>query len=123
MMSPRLGEILWVLEYLYEIESDMSRFHRVDDIYSMDSVRFFRLANRLAYYNGAVAKKVTADLQELEASPSMSWVQPRMVSPSPTADVVLPAEFQGRTDINVVPSSPQALALSPLGDLFSFGTG
>lgn len=43
-----------VTDYLEAIESDMSVFHRVDDIYEMDCLRFFRLAFKLAYYQGAV---------------------------------------------------------------------
>lgn len=46
---------MWVLDYLDDIESDMSVFHRVDDPWSMPAPRFFAFASRLPAYNGAVA--------------------------------------------------------------------
>lgn len=43
------------------MESDFSVFHRVDDPYRLPSPRFFRLAERLPAYKGAVAAALAAD--------------------------------------------------------------
>lgn len=43
-----------MLKCLPELESDMSAFHRVDDIYTMEAVVFFRRAKCLPAYNGAL---------------------------------------------------------------------
>lgn len=48
----------WVLECLDDITSDMSVFHRVDDIYALDGPTLFRLAWRLPAYEGAMRVRV-----------------------------------------------------------------
>lgn len=50
-----------MLEHLDDIESDMSVFHRVDDIYKMEGPRFFRMAFRLAAYSGVMAARLQAE--------------------------------------------------------------
>lgn len=52
---------MWVLDHLDDIASDMSVFHRVDDIYSMTGRRFFTLANRLAAYKGVLRARIEAE--------------------------------------------------------------
>lgn len=59
-MAGRLARAGWVLDYLADIESDMSAVHRVDDIHTMSSEKFFRLAERLVHYQGAVRDMVLA---------------------------------------------------------------
>ncbi len=54
---------MWVLDYVNDLESDFSVFHRVDDIFEMDGPRFFRLAVRLPAYAGVMAARV-ANLHE-----------------------------------------------------------
>jgi hypothetical protein len=61
-VARRLAHAGWVLDYLDDIESDLSAVHRVDDIHTLTSERFFRLANRLVHYQGAVRDMVTARL-------------------------------------------------------------
>jgi hypothetical protein len=39
---------------LDDVESDMSAFHRVDDIRQLPGPRFIRFAERLPHYSGAV---------------------------------------------------------------------
>lgn len=73
-MARRLARAGWVLDYLDDIESDMSAVHRVDDIHVLTSERFFRLADRLVHYQGAVRDMVTAR-QGAES--------PRRAAPSP----------------------------------------
>lgn len=60
----RLYELLWLLDYLDDIESDLSVFHRVDDWRSMAGPRFFRLAVRLAAYNGVMHARALATSQD-----------------------------------------------------------
>lgn len=40
--------------HLADIESDMSAIHRVDDMWSMEAGKFFRLARRLPAYQGVM---------------------------------------------------------------------
>lgn len=49
-----------MLHYLPDLESDMSVFHRIDDMYSMPAPRFFRLAYRIAAYDGMLARRIEA---------------------------------------------------------------
>lgn len=94
-----------MLGALDDVESDLSRFHRIDDMYAMASPRFFRFANRLIYYEGAVRAammRYAATLQE----------QPALEAPA------APAAVSG--DV-VVPPSRAALAVSDLGPLLSWG--
>jgi hypothetical protein len=50
--------LLWVLECLDDIASDMSVFHRVDDITVLDGATLMRLAWRLPAYQGAMHIRV-----------------------------------------------------------------
>jgi hypothetical protein len=56
-----MAQIAWVLDYLPDLESDMSAFHRVDDIWSMPGARFFRLAWRLPAYEGVMRARVMTE--------------------------------------------------------------
>lgn len=49
-----------MLDHLDDIESDLSVFHRVDDWRQLDPPRFFRLAERLPAYQGAVRAALAA---------------------------------------------------------------
>lgn len=50
-----------MLDYLDDIESDMSAFHRVDNIWEMEGPRFFRMAFRLTAYSGVMAARAQAE--------------------------------------------------------------
>lgn len=50
--------MIWCLDYMADIESDLSVFHRVEDIESLDGPRFFRLTHRLAAYSGVMAARI-----------------------------------------------------------------
>lgn len=54
-----------MVQFLAEIESDMSVFHRVDNIYLMDGPLFFRRARLLTAYDGALTGR-----QERQAMPT-----------------------------------------------------
>lgn len=56
--------------YLDEIESDLSRFHRVADPLGIDSPRYFRLVRLLPAYDGALALALRRDLSEQQHQPS-----------------------------------------------------
>lgn len=43
-----------MLHHLDDIESDLSAFHRIDDMWAMEAGRFFRFAYRLPAYQGAM---------------------------------------------------------------------
>lgn len=54
----------WVLDYMADLESDFSVFHRVEDIHSLDGPRFFRLALRLFAYDGVLTKRLQAEQEK-----------------------------------------------------------
>lgn len=64
MFVERLREVVWLLDYVDDLESDFSAIHRVDDIYAMDAPRFFRLAVRLTAYEGVMAARRMAEDQK-----------------------------------------------------------
>lgn len=43
-----------MLDYLPDLESDFSVFHRIDDIYSMHGPTFLALAYRISVYGGMI---------------------------------------------------------------------
>lgn len=60
-----------MLGYLDEIESDLSRFHRVAEPMSLPSSRFFRLARLLPNYDGALLNALRRDAAvEVQPSPT-----------------------------------------------------
>lgn len=52
---------MWVLDYMDDLESDFSVFHRVEDIHSLDGPRFFRLALRVFAYQGVMAARLAEE--------------------------------------------------------------
>lgn len=59
---------MWVLQLLDDIESDMSAFHRVDDITTLDGPRFFKLAWRLSAYQGVIRARLSEQESSAEAT-------------------------------------------------------
>jgi len=64
--------------YQDEIESDMSVFHRIDDMGEQPGPRMVRLARCLPVYQGAVRMKMlaarkTKDEEEEQDAPGESW--------------------------------------------------
>jgi hypothetical protein len=55
-----------VLDYLDDLESDFSRFHRVDDMYALPAPRFFRLAERLIYFDGVITARARYEAAQQE---------------------------------------------------------
>lgn len=66
-----MSEIIWVLEYLDDIDADFLRFYGID--LSQDdpvaSARFFKLAYRLPAYQGVISARID---QEREAAKTIS---------------------------------------------------
>lgn len=52
-----------MIDYLDDIESDLSRFHRIDDPMKLDSPRYFKLVDRLVYYEGAITAIARAEVE------------------------------------------------------------
>lgn len=63
-------DLVWVLHFLPEIESDMSVFHRVEDIYVMRAERFFRLVTLLTAYDGALASRLSRQAEYVSEQPA-----------------------------------------------------
>lgn len=58
-----------MLDHLADLESDFSRFHRIDDMLALDGPRFFRLAWRIAAYDGMLARRIEAQNHKPDVSP------------------------------------------------------
>lgn len=54
---------MWVTDYETDIESDLSAFHRVDDLITMDGPRYFRLAPLLTAYAGVMQARAVEERQ------------------------------------------------------------
>lgn len=72
---------MWVLDFLEDLESDFSVFHRVEDITILDGPRFFRLAHRIFAYSGVMTARFAE--QEHKQSP-----QPQQIGTSFSSGVV-----------------------------------
>ncbi len=55
-----------MVEHLDDIESDMSAFHRIDDIWTMEAGKFFRYAYRLPAYQGAMRARAERQAMDEE---------------------------------------------------------
>jgi hypothetical protein len=96
--------VLWVLDHLADIESDLSAIHRVDNMWSMPATRFLRLAERLVAYPGVMRARA-----EMEAAESGGHIPDRGTRPR---------------NGTYTPQSvtPAAATLDPvLGSIISFG--
>jgi len=125
--------MLWVLEMEGDVESDLSVFHRVDDMYRMGSRRWAVLVPRLSAYGGAVQYRLrTWDQQETEqqapASTPAPAVQPGRTPAGGGVEVQIAADGTPMLpgppspwDGKEVEATPAALRFSDIGDMFSFG--
>jgi hypothetical protein len=105
---------MWVPGCLDDIESDMSVFHRVDDIYSMPGPRFFRLAARLSAYEGAMRLRAMAEGGEAGPAEAAAAVAAAPVSRLPVSVTERPGNL---------PATAQVVRSDPaFAGVFSFGT-
>lgn len=58
--------MIWVLDYIEDLDADFLRFYRIDGFLEMDSVRFFSLALRLGFYDGVIAGRIRIEHEEAE---------------------------------------------------------
>jgi hypothetical protein len=87
----------WIPWYLEDIESDMSAFHRIGDIYTLDSRVFFARVLRLFHYEGAVRARAAqeikeeydeaGEIQEVPMSPTVEVARAHLSAPLMTAGV------------------------------------
>lgn len=64
-----MAQLAWVTEYLDDIESDLSAFHRIDDYRALSGPRFFRLVWRLAAYQGVMQARALAEHEREQPAP------------------------------------------------------
>lgn len=50
----RTEQLMWILIYIDDVESDLSRFHGIEDWAGMPSRNFVKLCERLGAYGGCV---------------------------------------------------------------------
>lgn len=73
-----------MLQYLDDLESDFSVFHRVDDMYEMEAGRFWIMAKRIVHYGGATAAALARSQAD---QPRVRYVEDEHGTPAPlTAD-------------------------------------
>lgn len=65
-----VDNLSWLLDMPDEIRSDLSVFHRVDDMDSMPAHRFWSYATRLPFYDGAVRAMTRASAGSQPAAPA-----------------------------------------------------
>lgn len=90
-----------MLDHVDDIASDMSVFHRIDDVTTLDGPTFFRLAWRLPAYTGvmqarAIAESETSGPQSAAQQPfTYSAPARRDVNPGTKATLMSEPAFQG----------------------------
>lgn len=68
--------MLWVLDCLEDIRSDLSVFHRVDDMDGMPAHRFWSFVMRLPHYGGALAALALAEVAQQPQAPRSAHPAP-----------------------------------------------
>lgn len=68
--APFIAECSWIVDYLDDVESDLSAFHRIDDYRTLSSARFFSLALRLGAYAGVIQARAYAESKASEPARS-----------------------------------------------------
>lgn len=95
-MMDRVEEVAWMLDHRNDLDSDFSRFHRVDDFLALPAPRMFALAQRLPAYGGVLSITLAR------------YAEPSPAAPTPAGDEV--------------PSDPHTLATHPgLSGLIEIG--
>ena len=76
-----------MLTHLDDLESDMSVFHRVDDIESLSGPKFLRLAYRITCYQGVMAAQLAKHLTVV-GTPAPEQEETQPVPPGDGQDLV-----------------------------------
>lgn len=77
-MLDRVSEIYWILSNWDDVDADFLRFYNIDldegevEVDVVGSARFFKLANRLAAYEGMVAARLRMERESNETPGSGS---------------------------------------------------
>jgi hypothetical protein len=95
------------LDDMPEIESDLSVFHRIDDVGDMPAWRFWRLVPALTAYQGALTAK--------------RHVAPQEGGPPVNATPQVQAPPAAPSGARVIGATAAELGMSDIGDLFSNG--
>lgn len=69
-MAERLSAVGWFFEHLDDVLSDMSVFHRVDDLDARPSAVFLPRMVRLPHYDGAVRHAMRREAEQPSAARS-----------------------------------------------------
>lgn len=79
----RLGQVMWVLDHLDDIDADFLAIYRIDlERDEVSARRYFALVHRLAAYHGVMAARIEAE--RAEQSPGTSSTPTRTSStPAP----------------------------------------
>jgi len=64
-----MRDLVWLVAHWDDVVSDMSVFHRVDDVAAIPIARLFLLADRLGAYRGAVHSAITLEAQRAADTP------------------------------------------------------
>jgi hypothetical protein len=61
-MRARIGEVIWTLDHLHDLEADFLAFYRMApvDVLALSGPRFLALAYRLPAYSGVMAARMAA---------------------------------------------------------------
>lgn len=109
---------MWVTEMEGDVESDLSVFHRVDDMESMGSRRWARLVPRLSAYAGAVQYRFQEMDRKVQQAESQSPAQPAAPQVGGSGVLAGPSSpMKGGQEVNADRAS---LTFSDIGDMFSF---
>jgi len=73
---------MWVVDHLEDLESDLSVFHRIDNLHTLDGPRFFRLALRVFAYDGVMAARLAAQTEDTD-TPAPGGKEEMLAGPIP----------------------------------------
>jgi hypothetical protein len=88
-----------VLYHLDDIASDLSAIHRIDDMWTMDARRFYRLVTRLPAYQGVMRMTAERQARDEEKRKERQGLAGMQVVPIP-AGAGLPGGLAGIVDIS-----------------------
>lgn len=83
------------MDHLDDIASDLSAFHRIDDIGALDGPTFWRLAWRLPAYSGVMRAIITAEQQEATADEPTSRARQQDINPGTQLTLASDPAFAG----------------------------
>lgn len=73
--------MIWFVAHLEDVRSDLSVYHRIEDLECMPSDRFFSYAERLMSYSGACLARYRLERQEAENPDAVPDHRPASTEP------------------------------------------